>query len=771
MNLVLLSLILIPILPLLAFVVQITIGWKLPRQGDWVSTGAIAISFLLSAVLFFSTVFYYRPDIRIHETFRWIEMDIMNIHLGILFDPITAIMLVVVTGVSMLIHFYSVGYMEDDPGYYRFFSYLSLFTFSMLGIVLTDSLFGLYIFWELVGLSSYLLIGFWYEKPSAANANKKAFLTTRVGDIGMFLGIMTIVWYVLEYIPASALPVPADPFAFETLFWLNQSGAMSETLLTAVGILIFFGAIGKSAQLPLHVWLPDAMEGPTPVSALIHAATMVAAGVYMVARLVPFFTPGTLLFIGYIGAITAFVAASIALVKYDVKKVLAYSTVSQLGYMFLALGLGGYVAGVLHLTTHAFFKALLFLGSGSIIHAVHSQDMRDMGGLWKKMPVTFLTFMVATFSIAGIPFFSGFYSKEKILTAGLLHGWSRTEGFFPLVHMVPYILGLLAAGMTAFYMFRMVYMTFFGEPGDEKRVSHAHESPRTMWIPMAILGVLCFAFFFRAGPAEPIKHDPVHQKQGVAQKHEKNAPGDEAHKNKTDSGEHGNQHGETPGEDHGGSDAVHSGWFEVLITNPKPIHHASAEVHHEAEVITANLSIVIAGGGILLASAFYGNLLWVALFTILLSVLSMLAVNYWIWLGLVLIAVTLFLLEGILTPDLIARKFSGVRKLLAAKYYFDELYRDYGSGLTLKLADIASAVDQKVVDGIVNASGVITKIVAFISGAIDNIFVDGLVNAIASKTQKWGNQIRQLQTGELQWYINMIVLGLVSLLLFTVLFF
>ena len=245
MNLVLFSLLLIPFLPLLAFIVQITVGWKLPRQGDWVSTGAIAISFILSAVICFSTVFFYHPDVQIHETFRWIELDAINIHLGIFFDPITAIMLFVVTGVSTLIHFYSVGYMEDDPGYYRFFSYLSLFTFSMLGIVLIDSLFGLYIFWELVGLSSYLLIGFWYEKPSAANANKKAFLTTRVGDLGMFLGIMTLVWYVLEFVPGSSLPVENDPLAFETLFWLNETGAMGTTLMTAVGIMILFGAIGK----------------------------------------------------------------------------------------------------------------------------------------------------------------------------------------------------------------------------------------------------------------------------------------------------------------------------------------------------------------------------------------------------------------------------------------------------------------------------------------------------------------------------------------------
>ncbi|MFB6347642.1 MAG: NADH-quinone oxidoreductase subunit L [bacterium] len=477
----------IALLPLVAFFIQIFFGYYLPRQGDWVSIGAISISFLLSFVIFVCVLYFYQPQLQLQTSVTWIDIGTFRIDMGLWFDPLTAVMLVVVTGVSMLIHFYSMGYMEGYGGYYRFFAYLSLFSFSMLGIVLTDNLFGLFIFWELVGLSSFLLIGFWYEKQSAAEANKKAFLTTRIGDIGMFLGIMSLV----SFLGARGIEAP---LSYSVLFDPEVAGQIPTMFLTAISVMLFFGAVGKSAQLPLHVWLPDAMEGPTPVSALIHAATMVAAGVYMVARLTPFFTPTALLFIGYVGAITAFVAASIALVKYDVKKVLAYSTVSQLGYMFLALGLGGYVAGTLHLTTHAFFKALLFLGSGSIIHAVHSQDMRDMGGLWKKMPVTFVTFLIATFSISGLPFFSGFYSKEKILTTGLLFGWKNGT-----IHLIPYVLGVCAAGMTAFYMFRMVFMTFFGEPGDKRRVDHAHESPKSMWIPMAVLAVLCMAFFFRAG--------------------------------------------------------------------------------------------------------------------------------------------------------------------------------------------------------------------------------------------------------------------------------
>ncbi|MFB6345064.1 MAG: NADH-quinone oxidoreductase subunit L, partial [bacterium] len=495
MDLSLSLVLLIPLLPLSAFFIQILIGSKLPREGDWVSISAIGGSFVISLMIFSNLLGLYDPSAQEAFHYTWINLATFNITMGIYIDSLTAVMLMVVTGVGGLIHIYSVGYMEDDPGYYRFFAYLSLFSFSMLGIVLTDNLFGLFIFWELVGLSSFFLIGFWYEKPSAANASKKAFLTTRVGDLGMFLGILMIIW---KLAPLSQFE---NPLAFETIFEAARSGAFgSTTMLTGIGIALFFGAVGKSAQLPLHVWLPDAMEGPTPVSALIHAATMVAAGVYMVARLTPFFTAKALLFIGYTGALTAFVAAAIALVKNDIKKGLAYSTVSQLGYMFLALGLGGYVAGTLHLTTHAVFKALLFMGSGSVIHAVHTQDMREMGGLWKKMPITFLTFLTATFAISGIPFFSGFYSKEKILAESLLFGLTTDSSIVANLHMVPAILGFAAAGMTAFYMFRTVFMTFFGEPGDTERVSHAHESPLSMTVPMVILAILCFGFFFKLGP-------------------------------------------------------------------------------------------------------------------------------------------------------------------------------------------------------------------------------------------------------------------------------
>ena len=399
--------------------------------------------------------------------------------MGILVDNLTAVMLLVVTGVSTLVHLFSIGYMHGDPRYNRFFAYLSIFSFSMLGLVLSESFFFIYIFWELVGVSSYLLIGFWFEKKSAADAGKKAFITTHIGDVGFLIGNMIIF-------------VTCGVFGFDEVFQAIGQGKLSGTLLTIAGIGVFCGAIGKSAQFPLHVWLPDAMEGPTPVSALIHAATMVAAGVYLVGRVYPMFTPDAFLFIAYIGFITLFIAATIALTQNDIKKVLAYSTVSQLGYMIMGLGVGGYTAGLAHLATHAAFKACLFLGSGSVIHAVHSQDMREMGGLRKKMPITFVTFLIATLAIAGVPGFSGFFSKDMILAAALEFGMKNPA------HYVLFFGALFTAGMTAFYMFRLVIMTFLGEPKDHHKFDHAHESPPNMWVPLVVLAIFSFSFWFKS---------------------------------------------------------------------------------------------------------------------------------------------------------------------------------------------------------------------------------------------------------------------------------
>lgn len=481
-------------IPFLGFVLLIFFGKKLPRKGDWLATGLLISACVLSLVLLFDK-FLVHPSETFNSSYEWLVIGTYSITFGIAIDNLASVMLVVVTLVSALVHLFSIGYMENDKRYTRYFAYLGLFSFSMLGIVLTNTLLFMYIFWELVGISSYLLIGFWYEKKSASNAANKAFIVNRVGDFGMFLGIMILF-------------VNFHTFTFDEIFRLLESGELpfgSTGWLTASGLLIFCGAIGKSAQFPLQVWLPDAMEGPTPVSALIHAATMVAAGVYLVARIFPMLTADALLVIAYIGAITSFLAASVALTQFDIKRVLAFSTISQLGYMILALGVGAYTAGFMHLVTHAAFKAGLFLGAGSVIYAMHNilhkqgdhhtdaQDVRNMGGLKSKMPITYYTFLVFTLAISGIPFTSGFLSKDEIL-AGTL-AFSSMNG-----HWLLPALGFIVAGMTAFYMFRLLLLTFHGKPSNEERIDGIKESPAVMTIPLMILAAVSFFVFYSFNP-------------------------------------------------------------------------------------------------------------------------------------------------------------------------------------------------------------------------------------------------------------------------------
>ena len=470
-------------LPLLAFVIQIFIGKKLPRQGDWVSISAIVSTLILSSIMFVKMLIEYNPDFSHESSFTWLDMGAFNIKLGFLVDNITIIMLLVVSLISTCTHIFSTQYLKDDIRYSRYFAYLGLFTFSMNGIVLSNNLMSMYMFWELVGVSSYLLIGHWFEKDSAANANKKAFLTNRVGDIGFFIGIMLIYTAV-------------GSFAFSDIFAGVSAGMIKGTTLTIAGIGLFLGAMGKSSQFPLHIWLPDAMEGPTPVSALMHAATMVAAGVYLSVRVFPLLTPDALLVVAYIGGITAIFAATIAITQNDIKKVLAYSTVSQLGYMILAVGTGVYTAAFFHLLTHAMFKANLFYGSGSVIHSMHHalhekhdhdtdpQDMRNMGGFRKKMPITHLTMLVSTLAIAGVPLFSGFLSKDAILAGTLSFAQHHPE------HILLPIFGFSAAAITAFYMFRMMFLTFYGESKKPEIINDIHESPKEMTGPLVLLGGL-----------------------------------------------------------------------------------------------------------------------------------------------------------------------------------------------------------------------------------------------------------------------------------------
>jgi NADH-quinone oxidoreductase subunit L len=403
-------------------------------------------------------------------------------------DQLTVVMLMVVTFVGMLIHIYSTGYMAHEGGYYRFFCYLNLFMFFMLTLVMAANLIVMFVGWEGVGLCSYLLIGFWFLKKSAADAGKKAFIVTRIGDFGFTVGIL-LVFATFGTVTFGEIFRQLDNGStvlstIGTVTFAAHVGSVSTPVLTTICLLLFAGAIGKSAQLPLYVWLPDAMEGPTPVSALIHAATMVTAGVYMVARMNPLFSraPAAMLVVAIVGAVTAFYSATIGLVQTDIKKVLAYSTVSQLGYMFLACGVGAYTAGIFHLMTHAFFKGLLFLAAGSVIHAMGGeQDMMKMGGLRKKIPVTYWTTFIATLAIAGIPGFAGFFSKDAILEAA-------KDG--PHANLILWLLGVVGAGLTSFYMFRLVFLTFFGKPRYDEHKVHVHESPKNMTVPLMVLAFL-----------------------------------------------------------------------------------------------------------------------------------------------------------------------------------------------------------------------------------------------------------------------------------------
>ncbi len=461
----------IPLLPLLGFLLNGFFGRRWGKgTSAFVACATVLIAFAFSLTSFLSLLSFPGRQFQV-APFEWIGVDGFSAAFGFLFDPLSAVMALVVSGVSFLIHVYSIGYMAHDPDQPRYFAFLNLFVFFMLTLVLAGNFLLLYVGWEGVGLCSYLLIGFWYKRPSAAKAGMKAFVVNRIGDFGFAIAIFLIFknFGTVNYLEVFARAP-------------EMAAALGGTL-TAIGLLLFLGATGKSAQIPLYVWLPDAMEGPTPVSALIHAATMVTAGVYMVARCSTLFAlaPVTLMVVAIIGAATAIFAASMALVQNDIKKVLAYSTISQLGYMFLALGVGAFAAGIFHLMTHAFFKALLFLGAGSVIHAMaNEQDLRKMGGLKKFMPTTYWTFLVAALAIAGVPPLAGFVSKDEIL-------WKSFSS--PIGHWLLWAVGSLTALLTAFYMFRLVFLAFHGAPrfGHD---THPHESPRSMALPLSILGVL-----------------------------------------------------------------------------------------------------------------------------------------------------------------------------------------------------------------------------------------------------------------------------------------
>ncbi|TWT58777.1 NADH-quinone oxidoreductase subunit L [Thalassoglobus neptunius] len=667
----------------------------------------------------------------------------LDITLDWYIDGLTVAMFAMVTLIATCIHIFAIGYMSDelteryedhfvhteDGGhfhrvgrFYRFFAYLSLFCFAMLGLVLAGNIFQVFIFWELVGVCSYLLIGFYVERKTASTAANKAFIMNRVGDFGFLIGLMILwTWFgVFQFAETNPETVGSTGLfqmvrtadgeletqgegrekvvVLQAQQGIHKDGGNPHPtipyfLLVAAGLGIFGGCIGKSAQFPLQTWLPDAMEGPTPVSALVHSATMVAAGVYLVGRFYPMFTPEVLLVIAYTGCITLFVGATIAVVATDIKKVLAYSTISQLGYMMLALGVGGWLAGLFHLITHAFFKSLMFLCSGSVIHGCHhEQEMTKMGGLAKKMPITCWTMFVGVVAISGlaIPFlgipklgaiaFSGYHSKDAIVAAGMT--FSSLNPIHSLLFFVP----LITAGITAFYMFRMWFMTFFGKPKDQHVYDHAHESPRVMTAPLLILAF--FAMFCAIGGENgPLAQlilttEPVHVAEG----------------------------------------AMEAGHIGLNL----PGHHQIHEFHASAGAV----ALLVAFGGTILAYLFYGL--------------------------------------GIVDTGAMQKQFGGVHEFLREKWMFDELYEWMWVRPTLVVATWAAAFDRCVLDRFL---GFLAGMVVAISSwdrRFDEAVVDRLVNAVGEATSSVGRSLRYVQTGRLRQYVMFIAVSVV--MLFFVLF-
>jgi NADH-quinone oxidoreductase subunit L len=463
---------LIPVIPLASFFLILFFGKRTPLRGAGIGIAAVGASFLMSLVVFFDVL---GGADQVERSWTWFEMETFRLEIGMNVDGLAAMMFVVVTTVSLLVHIYSVGYMKEEPRFTWYFAALSLFTGSMLNLVIANNLFQLLVGWELVGICSYLLIGHFWEEKTNSDAAIKAFITTRTGDVPFVFGIFV-------------LTIAAGTTNIGEVAGAIEGGAIGTSLLTVAALLLFGGAIGKSAQFPLHVWLPDAMAGPTPVSALIHAATMVVAGVYMIGRLFIVFegSEQALLVVAIIGSITMLIAALLAMVQDDIKRVLAYSTVSQLAYMVAALGIGAYTAAFFHLFTHAFFKALLFLGAGSIIHAVHSNNMSDMGGLRRAMPITFWTFLIGSAALAGLPPLAGFWSKDEIIADAFRNG-----------HYVVWTVAIVTALLTAFYMTRAMWLTFFGAYRGQ---GHPHESPRVMTAPLVALAGLSMVVGFFGAP-------------------------------------------------------------------------------------------------------------------------------------------------------------------------------------------------------------------------------------------------------------------------------
>lgn len=634
-------------LPLLGFLINGIFGTKIKNEKviGLIGSGAIGISFLIVVGAFFETL-ALPVDQRTNfvNLFTWMKVGSLDVSFAYQVDQLSLIMALVVTGVGFIIHVYSIGYMHGDKAFWRFFAYLNLFIFAMMNLIMADNFVLMFLGWEGVGLCSYLLIGFWYdkdfEKSTTSAAGLKAFVVNRIGDVGFLLAMFLIYLFF-------------DSLKFSEVFSRAVSFDVPEHIFMLITLLLFIGATGKSAQIPLFVWLPDAMAGPTPVSALIHAATMVTAGVYMVARTSVLYAmaPTTMMIVAVIGVFTAFFAATIGLVQNDIKKVLAYSTISQLGYMFLAMGAGAFSAGIFHLMTHAFFKALLFLGAGSIIHAMHEQqDIQHYGGLKKYMPITYGTFLVAAMAISGIPPFSGFFSKDEILW------FSYTNLGF-----VFWLIGVLTAIMTAFYMFRLYFLTFDGKPRFDEKQTHPHESSKLMTVPLIVLAVLSAIGGFIGIP-------------------------------EIFSGAHGN--------------AFHTWLSPIFKSAELKLSYYGAHSHFEEYLLMA-ISVAGALGGILGAAYVYLKRPSIAANTV--------------------------------------EKFKLIYTTLWNKYYVDEVY------------------DATVINPIVNSSR------SFLWKIFDNKIIDGLVNGLARSVGDVSSLIRKMQTGIVQSYALVMMIGIL-LALFWIIF-
>jgi NADH-quinone oxidoreductase subunit L len=690
---------LIPFLPLLGAVVNGFFGLRLQKRYgrtpvNWVACGTVFVSFLLS-VYTFIRLLGVEPRLLEDHLWTWFQVGDLHVDFAFMADPLTAVMILVVTGVGFLIHVYSTGYMAHDAGHYRYFAYLNLFVFAMLTLVMGKNLPMMFIGWEGVGLCSYLLIGFWFTDLQKAAAGMKAFITNRIGDFGFVVGFFALFWGLVHVsvptVDFVELRQVAAQLAGQRIFGID--------LVTFVTFCFFVGATGKSAQIPLYVWLPDAMAGPTPVSALIHAATMVTAGIYMVGRLNFLYSmaPATLAVVAVVGAATAVFAATIGLVQNDIKKVLAYSTVSQLGYMFLGMGVAAYAAGIFHLMTHAFFKACLFLGSGSVIHALHDeQDIRRMGGLRRWMPRTYITFLISTLAIAGLPPLAGFFSKDEILWKA----WSSPHGSPAL-----WAAGVLGAGMTAFYMFRLVFLTFFGEcRADAEKQEHLHESPSSMTLPLLILAVLAIGGGWIGVPASlgganyfERFLEPVFAPVGAA--------GEAAHAAGIAAAGEGA---------HAGGAALGAGAHAAAVHAAEPL-----------EYVLMAVSVLIALVGIGLAHRFY--------------------------------------IREPALPGRLAERFRRTYRTLYNKYWVDELYGATVIAGTRGASRWLAAFDAHVIDGIVNGMGLLTRAAAWIGGAIDRWIVDGAVNTVGRGIQWCGSGARRLQTGVIQNYVLAVFGGVIVL--------